>query len=223
MVFSSRLFGGILLVSGTSIGAGMLALPVITSFGGFFPSLFLLGICWFFLFLTSLLLLDVNLFYAPEEINLVTMSSRFFGLPGKAVTWVCYLLLLYSLTAAYIAGSTPIFLKALAFFVGESPPEWVGLTPLLLVFGFFVYLGTKVVDWVNRLLMIGLALSYFLILAFLPSHMNTHLLMHVNTKAMWIAVPVLITSYGFHIIIPTLSGYLKFDRKNFDGFFSSGA
>ena len=33
----NRLIGGILLVAGTAIGAGMLALPVSTSFGGFIP------------------------------------------------------------------------------------------------------------------------------------------------------------------------------------------
>ena len=36
-----RLLGGILLVAGTAIGAGMLALPVSTGLAGFYPSLFL--------------------------------------------------------------------------------------------------------------------------------------------------------------------------------------
>lgn len=212
MFRTNRFVGGILLVSGTSIGAGMLALPVISSFGGFLPSFALLAICWLFLFTTSLLLLDVNLAF-PGEVNLITMAGKSLGVVGKAVTWVTYLLLLYSLTAAYIAGSGPFFLEALHYLTGFTAPTWFGPFPLLLLFGSFVYLGTSSVDWVNRLLMFGLIFSYLVILAFLPSHIEPALLKHVDTTAMWIAIPLLITSYGFHIIIPTLTTYLDHDKK----------
>lgn len=212
MFKANRLVGGILLVSGTATGAGMLALPVISSFGGFLPSFFLLGICWFFLFVTSLLLLDVNLAF-PGEVNLITMAGRTLGTSGKALTWITYLLLLYSLTAAYIAGSAPLFVQAFHFFTGITVPSWLGPFPLLILFGIFVYLGTQAVDWVNRLLMLGLIFTYFLLVAFLPSHIQPSLLQHIDTRAMWIAVPVLITSYGFHIIIPTLTTYLDHDKK----------
>ncbi len=212
MLHTNRLVGGILLVSGTSIGAGMLALPVISSFAGFLPSFVLLAICWLFLFTTSLLLLDVNLAF-PGEVNLITMAGRTLGLPGKALCWVTYLLLLYSLTAAYIAGSAPLFLQFFHSLTGYSVPAWLGPFPLLLLFGIFVYLGTQMVDWINRLLMFGLIFSYILLVAFLPSHIQPNLLQHVDPKAAWIAVPVLITSYGFHIIIPTLTTYLNHDVK----------
>lgn len=211
-MLNNRLFGGILLVSGTSIGAGMLALPVISSFAGFVPSFFLLGITWLFLFITSLLLLDVNLAF-PGEVNLITMAGKTLGLWGKAVCWVTYLLLLYSLTAAYIAGSSPLFIEAFHFATGFTLPNWLGPFPLLILFGLFVYMGTGPVDWVNRLLMFGLILTYFLLVGLLPTHIEPTLLKHVDTTAMWIAIPVLITSYGFHIIIPTLTTYLNHDKK----------
>ena len=211
-MLNNRLFGGILLVSGTSIGAGMLALPVISSFAGFLPSLALLAICWLFLFITSLLLLDVNLSF-KGEINLITMAGKTLGFWGKAVCWVTYLLLLYSLTAAYIAGSSPLFLEALHYATGFSAPRWIGPFPLLILFGLFVYLGTRAVDWVYRLLMFGLILTYVLLVALLPPHIQPNLLKHVDKTAMWVAIPVLITSYGFHIIIPTLTTYLKHDKK----------
>ena len=212
MNHTNRLIGGILLVSGTSIGAGMLALPVISSFAGFLPSFGLLAICWIFLFITSLLLLDVNLAF-PGEVNLITMAGRTLGLPGKAITWITYLLLLYSLTAAYIAGSAPLFLQAVYHITGYAAPAWVGPFPLLILFGLFVYIGTQAVDWVNRLLMAGLVLTYFLLIGFLPPHIQPTLLQHVDPSAIWIAIPVVITSYGFHIIIPTLTTYLHHDKR----------
>lgn len=212
MISSNRFVGGILLVAGTATGAGMLALPVISCFGGFFPSLALLGICWLFLFATSIVLLDVNLSF-PGEVNLVTMAGKTLGAFGKAVCWSTYLLLLYSLTAAYIAGSAPIFLQAFHALTGLQAPEWIGPFPLLLLFGTAVYLGTQTVDWVNRILMAALIVSYLLLVVFLPPHVQPELLTHVDLKGMWIAVPILITSYGFHIIIPTLTTYLDRDRK----------
>ena len=38
MHYKGSVFGGSLLVAGTSIGGGMLALPVLTSLAGFIPS-----------------------------------------------------------------------------------------------------------------------------------------------------------------------------------------
>lgn len=39
------LFKAILLVAGTTIGGGMLAMPLTTAEGGFFPALFLFFVC----------------------------------------------------------------------------------------------------------------------------------------------------------------------------------
>jgi tyrosine-specific transport protein len=208
----NRFVGGILLVAGTSIGAGMLALPIISSFAGFYPSLLLLAIVWLFLFLTSLLFLDVTLAF-PGEVNFITMAGRTLGITGKIICWITYLLLLYSLTAAYIAGSAPLFLAAFKWATGFTAPNWLGPFPLLILFGLFVYLGTQAVDRVNRLLMFGLIFSYLLLIAFVPPHIQTSLLNRTHFEAVWLAVPLMITSFGFHIIIPTLTTYLHHNVK----------
>ncbi len=212
MLKMNRLLGGILLVSGTSIGAGMLALPVLASFAGFIPSFFTLTFCWFFMFTTAHLILKVNL-ACPGDVNMITMADRTLGSLGKVICWVVYLLLLYSLTAAYIAGCSPLFLHLMKSVFGSQIPDWSGPFPLLILFGFFVYFGTKTVDYVNRLLMFGLALAYVALIVFLPSHLDFNLLAHVDFSASWIAVPVIFTSFGFHIIIPSLSTYLHHDAK----------
>lgn len=206
------MFGGILLVAGTSIGAGMLALPVISGFGGFFPSLWLLAFCWLFLFTTAFLLLEVNL-ATPGEPNMISMTGRTLGMWGKGLCWVTYLLLLYSLLAAYLSGASPLVLEMVAGSTGVHLPAWSGPLILLMLFGVFVYLGTRLVDWVNRILMIGLVLTYFILLAFLPEHVEFSLLKHSDPRAVWIALPLLFTSYGFHIVIPSLTTYMEHDRK----------
>lgn len=209
----NRLVGGTLLVAGTSIGAGMLAIPVISSFAGFIPSVILLVTCWLFLFTTALLLLDVNLAFRGE-VNLITMAGRTLGMWGKLICWIAYLLLLYSLNAAYIAGISPIVLEAVSWATGWNAPQWIGPFPLLILLGVFVYLGTQTVDRVNRLFMFGLIFSYCLLTTFLPSHVQPQFLQHMDAKTIWVAVPVVITSFGFHIIIPTLTTYLDHDKKS---------
>ncbi len=211
MLRTNRFIGGILLVAGTSIGAGMLVLPVISAFGGYLPSIGLLSFCWLFLFGTAFLLLEVNL-STPGEPNMITMTGRMLGTGGKAVCWVTYLLLLYSLLAAYLSGAAPIALEIISASTGYQMQAWTGPLILLVLFGVFVYLGTRLVDWVNRILMLGLIVTYFLLVGFLPEHVNVSLLQHVDVSAAWVALPLLFTSYGFHIVIPSLTTYMDHDR-----------
>ncbi len=208
----NKTLGGILLVAGTAIGAGMLAMPITTGFGGFFPTLLLLVVYWLYMMFTALLYLEVNL-SIPGENNLITMAKKTLGEPGRIVSWIVYLFLLYSLTAAYISGSTPLFALGLKSLVGIDMPSWAGPLPLLVIFAFFVYLGTKTVDYVNRLLMLGLVAMYLVLAALLPSHATKENLFHTDFPAMLVSVPVILTSFGFHIIIPSLSSYMKHDRK----------
>src|SRR3989344_6702092 len=50
--------GGTLLIAGTAVGVGMLALPVATGPGGFIPSITIYLICWAFMLCTGLLLVE---------------------------------------------------------------------------------------------------------------------------------------------------------------------
>jgi len=212
MLHTNRVLGGILLVSGTTIGAGMLALPVIGSFAGFIPSLLLFILIWALMLMSALFLLDVNL-SMKGDINLISLAGKTLGLKGKVVAWVFYLLLLYALTAAYIAGSTPFFVDAISALTGWKIPPSMAFFSLPILFGVFVYFGTLGVDYINRILMVGLIISYFLLIGFLPSHLDPKLLLHQDYPPLLLAAPVIITSFGFSIIIPTLTTYLHHDRK----------
>jgi tyrosine-specific transport protein len=207
---NNRLIGGILLVAGTTIGAGMLALPVITGFAGFFPSTLLLICYWIYMTYTALLMLEVNL-GMPKETNLITMAKRTLGRGGEIVSWMTFLFLLYSLTTAYIAGGGPIINDFVQTTTGITLPSWFGPIPLLLIFGAFVYKGTKSVDYVNRLLMAGLVIAFLALILFLTPHVERKLLLHSDWKSLLIAISIVATSFGFHIIIPSLTTYFQRD------------
>lgn len=207
-----KVIGGILLVSGTTIGAAMLALPVSTGLAGFFPSVALLLVCWIVMTYTAFLLLEVNL-WLGENKNLISMAKATLGKWGEIISWVTYLFLLYALTTAYIAGSGPIVIDAVHALTGHVIPTYVGSIPLLILFGFFVYRGTAYVDHINRILMLGLVIAYVALVILISPHIETSLLQHVHWPALLIAVSVVSTSFGFHIIIPSLTTYLHHDLK----------
>lgn len=212
-LLSNRMLGGVLLVAGTTIGAGMLALPVSTVFGGFYPALATFFLIWLIMLASSFLFLEVNL-AMPAGSNMITMAEKTLGVYGKTVAWFIYLLLLYSLTAAYISGSASLFHHAFTQIGIESYlPKQLLPTVLPIVFAAFIYLGAQGVDYVNRIFMLFLIICYFALIGYGPSDIEVDLLKHVDWKATMVSYSVIVTSFGYHIIIPTLSTYLNHNKK----------
>jgi len=205
---ASKVLGGILLISGCCIGAGMLGLPVMSAMAGFKPSLVLFIISWLFMVCTGLLLLEVNLWF-PEEVSLITMAGRTLGPVGKAITWGGFLFLFYSLMVAYISAGGQLFAALFEQLGGITVPAWSGSLFFICFFGALVYLGTQTVDWFNRLLMLGLIGSYLLLVGFGLSHINRQLLKPQDWSAAPLALPAMLISFGFHNMIPSLKNYLQ--------------
>lgn len=209
---TSRLFGGILLIAGTTLGAGMLAFPTVTAFGGFIPATVLFVLLWAVMLASAFCFLDANLSLRGQT-NMITMAEQTLGLWGKLLAWVVYLLLLYSLTAAYIAGCTPLFVEAIELATGYTVSPLFAPFILPLLFGGFIYAGTRGVDFINRILMVGLVSAYILLVFFVPGQVESARLVHIDWPATTLAIPVVVTAFGYHIVIPSLSTYMGRDRK----------
>ncbi|MCI5051689.1 MAG: tyrosine transporter [Simkaniaceae bacterium] len=200
--------GGSLLIGGSCIGAGMLGLPVITGIAGFVPSLVMFFFAWAFMTTTGLLLVEVNQWF-DSDINLGTMVDKTLGPVFKGLTQILYLFLFYALLVAYIAGSG----QHLSDLFKKMIPAYIGSFFFVLLFGNFVYMGTRSVDLFNRLLMV-LKIGAFLIVVFLGlSYIQAHLLVHMEWTYAFFPIPILIISFGFHNMIPTLNHYLGGDTK----------
>lgn len=208
----SRYFGAILLVAGTTIGVGMLGLPITTGFSGFFPSLLLFFLCWVYMLFSGFYFVDVNC-AIEGDVNFLTMAERRLGPWGRALGWVVYLLLLYSLVAAYISASAPLFSHTFDRLFELHLPVGGAKFLLPLFFGGFIYLGTRGVDIVNRILMTGLVISYIVLIILLPSHIDFTFLEHFEWTPFMYAAPIVLTAFGYHIIIPSLTAYIGHDRK----------
>lgn len=211
-VKQGSVLGGVLLIAGSCIGAGMLALPVITGIGGFVPSVLMFVFAWLFMTTTALLLLEANLTLG-YQLSLVSIAEKTLGKPGKILCWILFLFLFYSLSIAYISASGSILQTIIFDLGGPSLPTWAGSLLFTVVFGIVIYIGTKPVDYLNRLLMVGLIVSY-LALVFLGSfYVKPELLALRQWKYSFAAIPVLIISFGFHNMIPSLAQYFKGDIR----------
>lgn len=208
MAQAKHLLGGILLVAGTSIGAGMLALPVMTAEGGFIPAFFVYLMCWMFMTCTGLLFLELCLL-APPGANLLTLASTYLGKWGRAVSWVLYLFLFYSLLVAYLSGAGGL----LKSWLGNGVADWGSV---MLFFGLVspvVYLGAKAVDRFNGVCMIGLLVAYFSFVILSLSYVHLGFLERLDWGRSLVGLPVIFTSFSFQGIIPTLTNYLQKDAK----------
>lgn len=201
---------GTLLIAGTSIGGGMLALPVLTSQVGFFPSLLIYLACWLFMATTGLLFLEITL-WMKKDANIVSMAEKTLGDWGKAIAWGLYLFLFYCLTLAYIVGVGNLIVDVMQDHVALS--QWQGQLIFLFLFVPFVYAGPHLTGRLNVFLMIGLGISYlaFVFLGF--PYVRTSLLMTTNWSMLWSALPITFTAFAYQGIVPTLVNYMQHDVR----------
>ena len=122
---------------------------------------------------------------------------------------ILYLFLFYFLLVAYIVGSGKIFSSFLPFGISAN---FISVF-FVIVFGIVVYFGTRSVDFLNRILMFGLIVAYLGVVFLGLFKVKPTLFLHVNLKYILLPIPVLITSFGFHNMIPTLTAYMKGDLK----------
>lgn len=205
-----RFTGGVLLVTGTCIGAGMLALPMTLAQSGFWLSNVLLLITWMATCLSGLFVLEANL-ALPEGANYISMARATLGKPGEVAAWLTYLMLLYSLMAAYLSAGGDIVDSAISGITHLQLSNWVGPIPWVLAIGAVIYTGARFVDGLNRVLIIGLILTYLMLVVMSVPHTQGKYLAHHEFGHFLPSLPILVTAFGYHVIIPSLRRYLRGD------------
>lgn len=207
----TKIIGGILLIVGTAIGAGMLALPIATAGSGFIGSSLLLLGCWAIMTFSAFLVLEINLWLPPHN-NIISMARTTLGKPGEIVAWLSYLLLMYALSCAYISGGSSLFSDLLSY-LGFKSPAWINAVLFVGIFGYVVYRGIKPVDYVNRLLMTIKMGTFFILIFFTFPYLDPDKLWEGDPHLLTSTITVMLTSFGFANIIPSLRSYFNSDVK----------
>lgn len=214
----NKTLGTTLLVSGTMIGAGMLAMPLTSAGIGFGYTVVLLIALWALLTYSALLFVEV---YQTTESNagIGTLAALYFGNIGRVVASTVMFVFLYALLAAYISGGGGILMQAVQENLGMrlfegAAPEAVRKGFVIfftLFFGAFVVIGTTMVDGFNRLLFFVMlaALGVLLVIMSPKVTLDNLMAMPVDYALLISASPIFFTAYGFHGSIPSLNKYLE--------------
>ncbi|CAH0533012.1 Tyrosine-specific transport protein [Vibrio stylophorae] len=221
-MISSKTFGSTLIIAGTTIGAGMVALPIASAGLGFgTASLVMLGL-WCLTSYTALLMVEAHQ-HAPQTATLHTLSTQFLGRYGALLATFATLFLFYALCAAYIAGSSDQLAHKLSG-QWQLTPQWCAVIVTLLV-GAIVSRGAQGVDWVNRILFTAKLIALVVMLSLLtPNITGGALLERPVAQGFVIAsLPVIFTSFGFHGSIPSIVRYVGIEPTRLKRIFICGS
>ncbi|KAK1587074.1 hypothetical protein Q3G72_009247 [Acer saccharum] len=141
------------------VGAGILAIPVVTQESGFLASAVACILCWIFMVVTGFLIAEVNVNTMCElgsgGVSLVSMAKKTLGTVGVQIACWSYIFIHYALLVAYVARSSDI----LANFLGI--PLWECATLFSLVLGGLCYFGSqRITGAVNGALVVGIIISF---------------------------------------------------------------
>lgn len=220
----NRTLGSVLIVAGTTIGAGMLAMPLAAAGVGFPVMAIMLVALWILMSYTSLLLVEVYQ-YNPPHMGLGTIAKKYLGPIGQIVTGFSMLLLMYALTTAYIGGAGVLISSSLLSWWDISISTETSIILFTLIGGSIVCVGTHSVDLINRLLFTAKIIFLVIMLGVMMPHVESINLttMPVQQGLILSAIPVIFTSFGFHGSVPSLVSYMNGDTRKLRMIFICGS
>jgi len=220
----NRTVGSILIVAGTTIGAGMLAMPLASAGVGFGVTLALLFCLWALMCYTALLLLEVYQ-HVPADTGLGSLAQRYLGRYGQWVTGFSMLFLMYALTAAYISGAGELLASSLNQWLNASLSPAAGVSIFTAVGGAVICVGTFLVDLFNRFLFSAKIIFLVVMLALLLPHIHQAnlLTLPLQQGLALSAIPVIFTSFGFHGSVPSIISYMNGDVRKLRRVFVVGS
>ncbi|QIX97855.1 tyrosine transporter TyrP [Cedecea sp. FDAARGOS_727] len=206
----NRTLGSVFIVAGTTIGAGMLAMPLASAGVGFGVTLLMLAGLWGLMCYTALLLVEVYQ-HVSADTGLGTLARRYLGRPGQWLTGFSMLFLMYALTAAYISGAGELLAASLSQWLSTSISATSGVLLFTVVAGAIVCIGTHMVDMFNRVLFTAKIVLLVVMLTLMMPHIHhTNLLTLPIEKGLALsAIPVIFTSFGFHGSVPSIVSYMN--------------
>lgn len=206
-----RIFGSIMIIVGTMIGAGILALPIITAKLGFVLSSLIIIIMWSIMTYTALVITDVSC-SMPYGSSFKSIAERYLGKIGGVVASISFLILMYCISTAYISAAAS---SLTATFPSLHENAWSII--FVLIFGSIVAFGTRIVDYANRIFIILKILVLIILCFVLNNYIDSSNLLASPIElgvSLLIAIPIFATSFTSHIIVPALSDYLHKNHKD---------
>lgn len=204
MISINKQIGCIFLIIGTSLGGGILAIPMILSYFGVLVGCIIMFLMWLLMTYSTLAVAEACLHF-EKGISYLGLAHKLFKKPGIILVYICAFGILYGMLAAYISA------------IGSSFESLLNINYILIeigfvvIFGGFILKGTGYAEWLNRLfLTLKLIIILFTIIQLFKSIQLVNLDKYSfnNFKELIIALPILATTFSAHIIVPTVVNYV---------------
>lgn len=196
-------------IAGTTIGAGMLALPMSAFNIGYVYWIGLSVFFWSLMSFTGIVQADLNTHF-NKSISIASISKLQFGRFFELIAQVSIFGLFYALLSAYATGAAQILHSNVFKFSFNF-----SLITYVTVLGFFIASCFSFVDYLNRFLVIIKFIVFFVVITFLFNYSSLSNIKPIGSfKNALIAVPVFFTAFGFHGSIPSLFEYVNKNTKS---------
>ncbi|MFB9054147.1 aromatic amino acid transporter [Formosa undariae] len=209
---------GIMITAGTTIGAGIFSLPVVSSGMWFVLSLVCLLFLWFLNYLSALYILEANLLFSPGA-SFDTISKKILGKNWSILIGLSIAFLMYILLYAYFSAFGNIVMESLGWDIFKSNSWTQGVMSLALgsLLALIVWLSTAMVGRISTILVFGMIISFSISMAGFAIQIETAKLFDITGEKsaylpyLWAALPYFMTSFGLATVVPSL---YKFYGKN---------
>jgi len=212
--YSPRLWSATFLVAGTSIGAGMIALPITTAQAGFIPSISIMALTWIIAMITGLCLIETGFWMKKSDAHIISMSSTFLGPWGKRLSWLLYLFIAYSSLIAYTAGGSDLIASALEKLFHIDLSKLQSNLLFMVFFAPVILISHKTLGKINSLFFILLLISYVLLIFMGTSEIKPELLYRQNWPQCVFSLPMLLAAFSFQMMVPSLHPYLHHHKPS---------
>ena len=203
-----------MIIAGTAIGAGMLALPMISAGMWIYWSLLLMVLTWMLMLRASQAILEVNLHYEPGS-SFHTLVQDTLGPVWSTINGLAVAFVLYILVYAYVSGGGSTVQQTIMAVTGSDPGMMSSSLFFSLILMACVWWSTRFVDRLSVVLMGGMVLTFILSMTGMLSQIRLPVLLDLGENGsgggavifIWCALSTYLTSFCFHASVPSLVKY----------------
>ncbi len=207
---SLKIFTAALMISGNTIGAGILGLPILGGMAGALPSIVGLMAIWMVMLGTAFVLAWRMTSHGPEVEGLPSLFQKELGPFGKGFATIGYLINYFGILVAYLCGGATIITH---LFNVDVPQSIVTLILFAILTGITLF-GVEVVRKSNAALMALLFVAFLYLI--IVSGKNVHLqwFQYADWRFFPAVFPVFICAFTYHNTIPIVVRVLDYDRPS---------
>lgn len=203
------IFSAALMITGTTIGIGILGLPIKTGIAGLLPSLIASVFVWGIMLGTGIIIAREIIHSGNRTADWSTIVQQKLGRAGKVLTVVGYLILIYGLLVAHLAAGGDV----LSIMTGGKLSQGMGVLVFFLLSTAIALAGVDLVSKINSFLMAGLLIFFGVLIYEALKIMNPQYLTYVDWGYLPAAFPIIVCAMAYQLIIPSVCRRLNNEPK----------